>query len=155
METKHKEFKPFDKVIFKYKNKSYMWVCGLFSNYEDGDVYLIGNDVAFSLDEYDILPFEGNEHLVGTTSESEEEVNLKGGERIICSDDVKLLMSGVGFLTTFSYIDENIFYTGKSRLVVADYNYAIKFTDFNPYDMEETKKHVLCVKNGKIVKYKG
>lgn len=33
------------------------------------------------------------------------------------------------------------------------WNYAIKPSDFNPYNMEETLKHIWCVRDGKIVKY--
>lgn len=150
METNHKEFKPFDKVIFKYKNKSYIWVCGFFSNYEDGDIYLIGNDVAFSLDEYDILPYEGNEHLVGTTNEPEEEVKLEEGEVIIVFDAYNRFFDGVSCVRKFTRVLNTVFETN-----AANWSFAIRFSDFNPNDMEETKKHILCVKNGKVVKYKG
>lgn len=105
METTHKTFKPFDKVIFRPKDESYMWICGLFSNYDGNGANIIGYENVLSFDEYNILPYEGNEHLVGTADEPEE------GEWIVCST-------------------------------------------FNPADLDETKKYLLCVKNGKIVKYK-
>lgn len=34
------------------------------------------------------------------------------------------------------------------------YSFFVRFSDFNPYDMEETRKHILCVRDGKIVRYK-
>lgn len=156
METNHKEFKPFDKVIFKYKNKSYIWVCGFFSNYEDGDIYLIGNDVAFSLDEYDILPYEGNEHLVGTTDDPEEEVKLGECEYVL----------GIYFDARWHPHLKDPFLFGKVKglikLVDCEYfdfgvfnlMYVVRLSEFNPNDMEETAKHILCVKNGKVVRYK-
>lgn len=93
--------------------------------------------------------------LWGTTDSPDEEVRLEKEERIICNNDAILLMQGVGFLTTFSYSYGDTFYTGKGKFVNADYSYAIRFKDFDPSNMEETKKHILHVKDGKIVRYKG
>lgn len=32
------------------------------------------------------------------------------------------------------------------------WKYCIPFSKFNPNDLEETRKHILCVKNGKLVR---
>lgn len=151
MENKYKQFKPFQKVIVKSKidNK---WYCEFYSHYNaEKNWHTVTTGT--SIDDEEILPYEGNEHLVGTFDEPEE-IELKEGEWIICNDDAKLLMDGIGFLTTFSYVDNDTFYTGKSIFVATDYNYVVKFSDFNPNDMKETRKHILCVKNGKIIKYR-
>ena len=153
METKHKIFKPFDKVLIKLDYDSLIWHADFYSHYDkhSGDHNTVSS---WSVEDKDILLYEGNEYLLGTTDNPEEEVKLEKGERIICNDNIELLMDGIGFLTTFVYNDENTFYTGKSTFVNGDYNYAIRFADFNPNDMEETRKYILCVKNGKIVRYK-
>lgn len=61
-------FKPYDKVLVRdseYDN----WQCGLFSHYDKDDeypYYCIGIHYACC------IPYEGNEHLVGTTGEPKE-----------------------------------------------------------------------------------
>ena len=159
MENKHKQFKCKDEVIFQntvhFGEEKPTWNYGIVNYETDGYVYLVGG-LYINKNTFKILPYEGNEELVGTTyslDSFDEEVELEKEERIICSDDVKLLMAGVGFLTTFAYVDADSFFTGKSMFANADYNYAIRFSDFNPNDIEETSRLILCVKNGKIVKY--
>ena len=150
-----KKFKAFDKVLVK-RHLCQEWMCDMYSHYnENSEKSYHSTLTLWEVKDEDIPPYEGNEHLVGTTDEPDEEIKLEKGEKIICNNDVNLLIQGVGFLTTLSYIHGDTFYTGKSRFVEADYNYAIKFCDFNSNDMEETKKHILCVKNGKIIRYKG
>lgn len=61
-------FKPYDKVLVRdseYDN----WQCGLFSHYDKDNeypYYCIGIHYAYC------IPYEGNEHLVGTTGEPKE-----------------------------------------------------------------------------------
>ena len=62
------QFQPYDKVLVRddeYNN----WQCGLFSHYDKDDeypYYCIGSHYAHC------IPYEGNEHLVGTTNEPKE-----------------------------------------------------------------------------------
>ena len=149
MENKHKHFKPFQKVIVKSKidNK---WHCEFYSHYnaeKNWHTVTIGTGI----DDNEILPYEGNEALVGTNDESEEEIKLEKGEKIICSDHIDRLEKGYGVLEDFYKIEGYSFMTDEGNWT---YKYAIRFKDFNPNDMEETKKHILCVKNSKIIKYK-
>ena len=65
--VKPSEFKPFDKVLVKYENNpEEIWECDIFSCYcpeqdKDYPFHCIGG-------RYDIcIPYEGNEHLIGTT----------------------------------------------------------------------------------------
>ena len=151
--TEHKQFKPFDKVIFRPKDESYMWICGLFSNYDGKGANIIGNEDVLPFDEYDILPYEGNENLAGTTDEPEDAIMLEEGEWLIVYD----LLDSVGktsAITRFKKIEK---ICGQKQFIANDgtwWLFAIRFSDFNPNDMEETKKHILCVKNGKVVRYK-
>ena len=146
METKHKEFKPFDKVLVKL-GVNYKWGLSLYSHFDEE----IRRHVCIGLDERldsDILPYEGNEHLVGTTDEPEEEVKLE--EADFCffayNADAPNRYWFYGYLTG---LEKELF-----RTIGHQVAFAGPFKDFNPYDMEETRKHILCVKNGKVVKYK-
>lgn len=55
------QFKPFDKVLVRENN---MWIAEIFSHYTTlGNCYCIGGAYA----KENVIPFKGNEHLVGTT----------------------------------------------------------------------------------------
>ena len=149
MENKHKVFKPYDRVLTRSQFVSAgVWMADLYSHYSNGKHYIMGMS---QIDDPNIIPYEGNEHLLGTTDEMDEEVRLEEGEKIICSDFIERMNSGKGSLEDFERVVNNRFY---SKTDFNGYSYAIRFSDFNPNDMEETKKHILCVKEGKIIKYK-
>lgn len=60
-----RQFKPFDKVLVRNpNNKDDKWTCDIFSHM-DGDCYVLLSGYA----NYKVIPYEGNEHLVGTTDE--------------------------------------------------------------------------------------
>lgn len=63
-----KVFKPFDRILVSYYDSNLditLYVCRFFSHYvKDGNVVVTTNGGSFSADK--VLPFEGNEHLVGT-----------------------------------------------------------------------------------------
>lgn len=64
-ETKH-QFKPFDKVLVR-DGDGYEWQCNFFSSMGEDDYY-----VCVSARWEQCIPFEGNEHLLGTTNKPEE-----------------------------------------------------------------------------------
>lgn len=64
-ETKH-QFKPFDKVLVR-DGDGYVWQCNFFSSMDEDDYY-----VCVSARWEQCIPFEGNEHLLGTTNKPEE-----------------------------------------------------------------------------------
>lgn len=149
METKnHKTFKPFDKVLVRVRIDSPLtWVCTFYSHLDNDGCHVTAGAQIY--DDNDIIPYEGNEHLVGTTDNPDEEVILKAGEFLFVSDSIYYYPSywcfiKLGRIGKFEFrdIDEE------------GYVYAIRFSDFNPNDMEETKKHILRVKYGKVVRYK-
>ena len=150
METK--KFKSFERVIVKSQIGDY-WTCDLYSHLnEDSGTHETINRI--DLYDNDILPYEGNEELVGTTDEPETEVRLEEGEWVMMCDNLDCPIEAwelhrfngfkeyYGFESVDSY-DNKLFW-----------QYAVKFSDFNPNDMEKTKKHILCAKGGKVVKYK-
>lgn len=158
MEANHKQFKPFDKVLVRNEyNDGNKWTVDLYSHYSDDHHVCVGMPLA---KDNDILPYEGNEHLVGTTDEPEEEIKLEEGEWVMVSDENSLFPCNWE-LRYFGYTDETRFRAYYTELQIATrssrtikWKYAIRFSDFNPYDMEETKKHILYIKNGKVVRYK-
>lgn len=155
METKHKEFKTFERIIVRPKDKSDIWLCGLFNNYDDkGIKVIIGTKYILLSDEYEILPYKNNELLVGTTDEPDEEVRLEKGEWIIASDNIYALRIGNGVTGRFVETKDNMFIKSAFQRYGIEYEYAIRLKDFDPSNMEETRKHILEIKNGKIVRYK-
>ena len=153
METNHKEFKPFDKVLIK-PSKFDGWRCDLYSHYDEENE----NHETFKgymIQDQDIISFEGNEHLIGTTDKPDEEVMLKPGEWVMVTDYNDFSQYGWA-LRNFMAIQNstNSFLARASEDIPFRWDYAIRFSNFNPNDMEETRKHILCVKNGKVVKYK-
>lgn len=147
MGNKHKQFNAFDKVLVKAFNGK--WKCSFYSHWdEDFGKHITTANVSYH--DYETLPYEGNEHLVGTRQESEEEIELKEGEWIMCASGIYNDASE-WVLRQFALTRETVF------LVVNGgyWSYAVCFKNFNPEDMKETKKHILCVKNGKVVRYKG
>lgn len=60
------EFKPFDKVLVRDCSDE-EWRCNIFSHIHAGDFLCVGNGCWNHC-----IPYEGNEHLVGTTAMPEE-----------------------------------------------------------------------------------
>lgn len=162
METNRKEFKSFDKVLIKAvysENKA--WRVDLYSHYDEEYEHHRTFKGDLAADE-NILPYEGNEYLVGKEDEPDEEVKLETGEYLLAVQGYPNsahtnIMSPDSYtvIRLESLVESNLrglsFQDSNGRL----WNFIVKFPDFNPNDMEETKKHILCVKNGKVVKYKG
>ena len=146
---KHKTFKPFDRVLVKQCDDA-VWGCKFYSHWI-GDLHEHITTDGIGVADEDILPYEGNEDLVGSTDKPDEVVELEGGEYVfVC--DWRCSFAELWLLRSFDscrngHIQANV---GDSLL---GWKYAIRFSDFNPNDMEETRKHILCVKNGKIIKY--
>ena len=70
-ETPKHEFKPFDKVLVR-DNPTQEWVCTLLSSVKDDGDY----PIYLSICNYpwiECIPYEGNEHLVGTTKNPEQQ----------------------------------------------------------------------------------
>lgn len=151
MENKHKQFAPYDRVLVRdrYALNS-AWRCDFYSNYNFSiaDEYCHYSASGGRYTDDDILPYEGNESLVGTVDEPEEEIKLEEGELIIVFDDYQKIFDNISCVRKFISVLNTVFETN-----AANWNFAIRFKDFNPDDMEETKRHILCVKDGKIAKY--
>ena len=141
-----KKFKPFDKVLVRHRSDDY-WV-PTFYKFNDGIAYHFVLDETFSITDSYIIPYEGNEHLAGTIGEPEEKITLAVGELILMSDNVNVLSEGRG---TVLYYKEIV---GKTIISMnrQGYTYCIPISKYNPNNLEETRKWILTVKDGKLVK---
>jgi len=66
-EKEEYEFKPFDKVLVRDDIKDSKWSCDLFSHKNEDGLYVCIGRIWEKC-----IPYEGNEHLLGTTNELEE-----------------------------------------------------------------------------------
>lgn len=141
-----KKFKCKDEVIVRLKESGRSWFYGVVSHSDDASVVLSGG-FRHPYERYDVLPYVGNEHLVGTDCEQEEEVVLEGGELVYGFDNIEELEDVDMILGKFKCIEDN-------SLFVNDYpfSYCLPFSKFNPDDIESTRKEILTVRNGKLVK---
>lgn len=142
------KFKPFDKVVVMLNtSKGGVWTISIFA-FDNGEnvQFLIGSIPKSAI--AGMLPFEGNEHLVGTKYKPEEEVELKKGELVYVFDSIENIEDFIIGLRKFAGICGDTILS-KNKI---NWKYCIPYSKFNPNDMEETKKHILCVKNGILVK---
>lgn len=158
MENKHKQFKPYDKVLVRDLNGC--WQSDFYS-YWDSDRQHVTMVYGESLEISDnhILPYEGNAHLVGTTDEPDEDIYINEGEWVMETNGSPFLPSDFRVAKFVRiYTPTNTFEVkqeyGNSPTISRWSTYCVRFSDFDPNDMEETRKHVLTMKNGKIVRYK-
>lgn len=154
-----KRFKCKDEVIVSHKEidldirreVSTPYCYGVFSHYETerGKEHAVINGFHYQVDFCEILPYEGNEHLVGTRPI--EYFTLEKGETIIVNDDFTQLSSVGGLISNFEHI-------AKDKVFVGDcgrpYRYCIPFSKFKLNNAEENRKNILMVSeiNGKLVK---
>lgn len=76
------------------------------------------------------------------------QIKLKPGDAILVKDLRRLIMDSHGWTTaTFKGINKK---AGKIETEMKQYTYFIPLNEFNPYDMNETKRHIYHIKNGNI-----
>lgn len=163
-----KRFKCKDEVVFAYRVRLYKHIDGktrrrtedeewsayrysIFSHYErDKEGNEIPVLVTGMLNGCDciIVPYDGNEHLVGTYPE-----RLKDGEIIVISVHLEDLAKGFGAIARFRGLTDERISAEISDGSFCKSKYCIKFSDFktdgNP---DEMKKLIMAVENGKLVK---
>lgn len=81
------EFKPFDKIVYRQKVQSCgnKWRCGFYSH-EDNEIPVLTSNQYLRKEIFEILPFKGNEHLVGT-SNNPYDLLVKLGDFCVFTDD--------------------------------------------------------------------
>lgn len=145
-----KQFKPFDKVLVRDGNNR--WKIDFYSHFDNecnGHHTMCYS--LYKVPHNEILPYEGNEHLLGTTDKPEEKIKLEEEEFLVCFDCMDYFDAKDFCLSPFDCLSLSTVRTKDGN----NWGLFIRLSDFNPEDMEETKKHILCVKNGKIIRYKG
>lgn len=141
------KFKCKDEVVFRSAwDEKARWTYGIVSHTLNDAVILSGN-IELHESYYNVLPYEGNERLVGTTNEPKEEIILNVGDLVYgfnCLEDFEKHSIRLG---EFDRID----YRG---FVISSYlwGYCIPYSKYNINDMESAKREILKVENGKIVK---
>jgi hypothetical protein len=66
------EFKAFDRVLVRI-NSEYKWQVDFFSHYEEDDDCIFPRYICIGNSWHKCIPYEGNEHLLGTTDMPELE----------------------------------------------------------------------------------
>lgn len=140
-----KTFKPFDKVLYRI-NKRQPWTPSFYQYEACFSHFVMG--ISSHITDKNILPYESNEHFIGTCNEPEEEIILKKGELIICSDSILCLSEGLGVINDYKEI---VGHSITSRNGVG-YSYCVPMSKYDPDNLEETSKWILTVKNDKLVK---
>lgn len=150
-----KQFKPYDRVLVRDDEDN--WQIDLYSHWskeKEQHVTLAFGD-GIVLTDRDVLPYEGNENLLGTTGEPDEEIELMEGEWVMVCDKIED-QPDEWKLRYFMWANEDKICIQRVRYAYPDpypYSYAIRFKDFDPSNMVETCRHIMCVKNGKVVRY--
>lgn len=153
MDMGQKKFEPFDKILLKNKKEGFKWWCDWFSHEDKDNIYTVGFG-EYPKDIFDIIPFEGNETLVGTSDMTDDSFDLKDGERIVVFyDEREFINKGICNIRYYRGIKGDVIYSScNENGNISSYKFCIPLSKFNPDDMAETRKHILTVKNGKLVK---
>lgn len=141
-------FRLFDKVLLKEKYKETRWFKDVYSHETDDDHVTLGCHY-FPKDEYYILPLEGNEHLIGTSDVPglPDEVQINEGEYIFAtSDENANPLEWIYTVYNGLSKDGHSIRCRGARTAL----FCVRFKRFNPYDMEETRRHVLTVVDGHL-----
>lgn len=147
------KFKFKDEVIVRNHQSNGDWFYAVISHCTD-EHYVLCNGTICRHNTYDFLPLEGNEYLIGTKNDPENEALIEIGELCygFCMmqdlDNYEDIILG-----KFDGVDkqsEEIFVSN------TPVDYCIPYSKFYPYDMESTKKEILTVstRTHKLVKLK-
>jgi len=74
------KFEPYQKVLAR--DSIGVWRAKFFSNYTEDNKYFCTDDMEWEM----CIPYEGNEHLLGTTDDLKEEQNFEFGQKVRCLD---------------------------------------------------------------------
>ena len=163
-----KKFKPFEKVLIRLSNNEDFWEPSFFRYYETSyDSYVTMNG---TVKEYNIVPYEGHEYLIGVYKEEdpkeqkpikdEEPIIIKENEYVIASTDFKNLREACcGRLLIFKYInkkDNTIVCYDPSKDIniggLTGWYYVLPLSKFDPKDIKKSRNYIYGVKNGKLAK---
>ena len=135
--------KPFDKIVYRKGNNP--WNIAHFSHVSNDMLHT--SEFSISLSEVVFFPFEGNEKLVGTTNNVEDEVFLPEGSIVYCGNEEDCALGWT--ISEFKEIDDDLFMDKYGCY----YDYVIPAKDYDYENWEETKKHILKCRDGKVVHF--
>ena len=87
------KFKTSDKVIVRDNNVNVCWHFDFFSHYNSNDSRC--KYATVSGDWECCLPYEGNEHLIGSIKEPESELELNFGQKVVAWDSISYKYFGI------------------------------------------------------------
>lgn len=146
METK---FSTYDKIIYRVGTSA--WKPSLFGFYRNnGDSPFIIGEGYIPHDNYEILPYEGNEHLIGTKlGKNYESINVSdaifASDYSLCESNPTLWYGGVLLSVEDDYIKVGC--GNETRKA----KYIVKLKHFNPLLTRNMLDHILTVKDGILV----
>lgn len=135
--------KPYDKILCR-DSEDEIWSCD-FYEYEDDTTYhtLLGGE--YNKAYAQVIPFEGNEELVGT-NDSKAAPLITQDELCFGADEIEPILTTSCIIGHFRGIKNDTFETDDYYM-----KYCLPFKHFRPeLSRAELKKHILEVKDGKI-----
>lgn len=152
--TMELNFAPFDRIIIgNTKMKSWEpWFCAQFSHIEGDFLRVVGGN-KFDLRSCQVLPFEGNEYLLGTTDTPvliPFEVETPIGTSLVVGNTIERLLDGQGIPRTLIGVSRDEFRT-RLKKKESKFKFAIRSELYKPEDLELVREHILVVHNGKVV----
>lgn len=142
-------FRPYDRVIYRYIHNESRWTCGLFSHMDGSSIYLIGGAVLSPGACWDVLPYVGFEHLVGTTISKAPQMYDQAG-RVAMFGTPTALENGEGIRARIlRVVDDGIQTLGKEI-----YPAFIPIHLYNRPGGATKYTHIFVVKDKKIESYK-
>lgn len=142
------EFKPFDKIIFRQLNKSYsnVWQCGFYSHNDNGIDVLASNQY-LRKEIFEILPFKGNEHLVGT-SNNPNDLLVKLGDLCVFTHDFSNFKTEC-VISIIKSFDQFTF-----GAALYHWRYCIPYENYNPnLSIQELEKLAFKIEDGIVKRY--
>ena len=143
METNYKQFRPFDKVLVR--NIEGIWLPDFYRCF---DVYHHRTIRNSSVEDSQIIAYDGNESLVGTNVDIEYLIIPKEGDWLLMDSKPFTESYSYGTLRKLHKVDKG-FIDGEG----CKWDFAIRISDFNVADMEATRNKILYVRDGKIEKF--
>ena len=162
-----KKFKPFEKVLIRLSNNEDFWEPSFFRYYETSyDSYVTMNG---TVKEYNIVPYEGYEYLIGVYKEedskeqesiNDEEPIIKENEYVIASTDYKFIKEACcGRLLRFCYVNKKdntiICYDPSNDPNIGGrtaWYYVLPLSKFDPKDINKSRNYIYGVRNGNLSK---
>lgn len=127
-------FHPFDRVLVRDRDDE-KWQTGFFSHEEYNAFYVVSNAHWLQC-----IPYEGNEHLLGTTDSPEPEFK-RGDLVLVWNDDIGRVRKGIRVYSHYDKeLNKHMTYSALLKDGVTteayDWNYAEKFVPASVEDSE-------------------